>query len=236
VEKKGRLFAGRPQHAVTLALLEPMRLYDLRSEDFLAIIDGMEMDARSDIRAPSLAEFDLCCARVAVAVGLLSVRIFGDATPAGERVAEEHVGKLVRLHVTARGAYRSVGRSWGLAARSQIQPLGGSLSPQRMKANRGASRRLELRGWCWNLLGGNGDLQRRVRIDAGRISGELAKLFRSRRKRPRHVAGHGPLVSPPRDCMAEQKRGFAPGRNMDRIVETFPAACNERAKHCSING
>jgi phytoene synthase len=91
-----RLFAGRPQHVVTGALLEPIGRYDLRCDDFLAIIDGMEMDARSDIRAPSLAEFDLYCSRVAVAVGLLSVRIFGDATPAGERVAEE-LGRALQL-------------------------------------------------------------------------------------------------------------------------------------------
>ncbi|TLZ32001.1 MAG: squalene synthase HpnD, partial [Gammaproteobacteria bacterium] len=58
-------------------------------DDFLAIIDGMGMDARSDIRAPSLAELDLYCERVAVAAGRLSVRIFGEETPAGDRVAAE---------------------------------------------------------------------------------------------------------------------------------------------------
>jgi phytoene/squalene synthetase len=35
----------------------------------------------------ALAEFDLYCERVAVAVGRLSVRIFGEETPGGERVA-----------------------------------------------------------------------------------------------------------------------------------------------------
>jgi hypothetical protein len=61
---------------------------------FLAIIDGMEMDARSDIQAPSLAELDLYCSRVAVAVGLLSVRIFGVETEAADRVAAELGGAL----------------------------------------------------------------------------------------------------------------------------------------------
>ena len=49
----------------------------------------MEMDARTDLRAPSLEELDLYCERVVVAVGRLSVRIFGEETQAGERVAAE---------------------------------------------------------------------------------------------------------------------------------------------------
>jgi phytoene/squalene synthetase len=83
------LFAGRPQHDVTRGLSEAIHLYDLRCDDFLAIINGMEMDARKDIRAPSFAELDRYCERVAVAVGRISLRIFGEETPVGERVAAE---------------------------------------------------------------------------------------------------------------------------------------------------
>jgi squalene synthase HpnD len=90
------LYSGRPQHAVTRGLNQAIQLYGLRCDDFLAIIDGMGMDARSDIRAPSLAELDLYCERVAVAVGRLSVRIFGEETPAGERVAAE-LGRALQL-------------------------------------------------------------------------------------------------------------------------------------------
>lgn len=73
-----------------------MHLYGLQCSDFLAIIDGMEMDARTDLRAPSLIELDLYCERVAVAVGRLSMRIFGEEIPAGERVAEE-LGRALQL-------------------------------------------------------------------------------------------------------------------------------------------
>jgi phytoene synthase len=90
------LYAGRPHHAVTRALNEAVRLYGLPCHDFLAIIDGMEMDARADFRAPTLIELDLYCERVAVAVGRLSVRIFGEETPAGERVAAE-LGRALQL-------------------------------------------------------------------------------------------------------------------------------------------
>ena len=51
--------------------------FGLQREDFLAIIDGMEMDVLQDIRAPDLATLDLYCDRVASAVGRLSVRVFG---------------------------------------------------------------------------------------------------------------------------------------------------------------
>jgi phytoene synthase len=91
-----RLYTGRPQRIVTRALCVPVRRYELRCDDFLAIIDGAEMDVRKDIRAPSLVEFDLYCSRVAVSAAMLAVRIFGDATPAGGRVAEE-LGRALQL-------------------------------------------------------------------------------------------------------------------------------------------
>src|SRR3982074_1051367 len=54
-----------------------VRRFGLKREDFLAIVDGMEMDVPQDIRAPDLATLDLYCDRVASAVGRLSVRVFG---------------------------------------------------------------------------------------------------------------------------------------------------------------
>ena len=52
------LYAGRPQHNVSKGLSEAIHRYGLRRSDLLAIIDGMEMDAQTDIRAPSFAELD----------------------------------------------------------------------------------------------------------------------------------------------------------------------------------
>jgi phytoene synthase len=81
---------------VTLGLNDAIRLYGLRCEDFLTIIDGVETDGRADIRAPSLGQLDHHCERRAVAVSRLSMRIFGEETPAGERVAAEF-GRAVQL-------------------------------------------------------------------------------------------------------------------------------------------
>jgi presqualene diphosphate synthase len=90
------LYAGQPRQLVACALAEPVARYRLRREDFHAVIDGMEMDAVEDIRAPDLATLDLYCGRVAGAVGHLSVHVFGDASPAAHSVAD-HLGRALQL-------------------------------------------------------------------------------------------------------------------------------------------
>jgi squalene synthase HpnD len=70
--------------------------YTLRKDDFIAVIDGVEMDARADIRAPSFNELDLYCDRVASAVGRLSVRIFGMNDADGIALAY-HLGRALQL-------------------------------------------------------------------------------------------------------------------------------------------
>src|ERR1700739_3253430 len=73
-----------------------VRRFGLKREDFLAIIDGMEMDIPQDIRAPDLATLDLYCDRVASAVGRLSVRVFGLAENDGVLLAH-HLGRALQL-------------------------------------------------------------------------------------------------------------------------------------------
>jgi squalene synthase HpnD len=70
--------------------------FGLKREDFLAIIDGMEMDVPADIRAPDLATLDLYCDRVASAVGRLSVRVFGLGEDDGILLAH-HLGRALQL-------------------------------------------------------------------------------------------------------------------------------------------
>ena len=90
------LFAGQPRHLITRALNEPVLRYHLRRRDFHAVIDGMEMDARDAICAPDLATLDLYCARVACAVGHLSIHVFGDESDAAHAVAES-LGRALQL-------------------------------------------------------------------------------------------------------------------------------------------
>ena len=90
------IFAGSSKIPLGRVLAEDAAHFHLRREDFLAIIDGMEMDARETIQAPSLAELDLYCDCVASAVGRLSVRAFGVATSDADRVAH-HLGRALQL-------------------------------------------------------------------------------------------------------------------------------------------
>jgi len=73
-----------------------VRTFDLQREDFLAVVDGMEMDVPQDIRAPDLATLDLYCDRVASAVGRLSVRVFGLPRDDGILLAH-HLGRALQL-------------------------------------------------------------------------------------------------------------------------------------------
>jgi presqualene diphosphate synthase len=73
-----------------------VKTFGLKREDFLAIVDGMEMDVPQDIRAPDMVTLDLYCDRVASAVGRLSVRVFGLPEEDGILLAH-HLGRALQL-------------------------------------------------------------------------------------------------------------------------------------------
>jgi phytoene synthase len=77
-------------------LAQAVTQFGLHKQDFLAVIEGMEMDAAADIRAPDLAQLDLYCDRVASAVGRLSVCIFGLNGEEGPLLAH-HLGRALQL-------------------------------------------------------------------------------------------------------------------------------------------
>jgi squalene synthase HpnD len=89
------LYQGRPP-ARLWDYVASIRKFDLLREDFLAVVDGMEMDVPQDIRAPDLATLDLYCDRVASAVGRLSVRVFGLPHDDGILLAH-HLGRALQL-------------------------------------------------------------------------------------------------------------------------------------------
>jgi presqualene diphosphate synthase len=89
------LYRGK-QGPLVAGLARPVRDFNLAQEDFLAVIDGMEMDAVEDIRAPNLTTLDLYCDRVASAVGRLSVRVFGLDHDSGIGLAH-HLGRALQI-------------------------------------------------------------------------------------------------------------------------------------------
>lgn len=72
---------------VLRALAQAIQLYHLEKKDFFDIISGMEMDTDETIVAPDCKRLALYCDRVAGAVGLLSVHIFGDSSEAAKKFA-----------------------------------------------------------------------------------------------------------------------------------------------------
>ncbi|HPE29599.1 MAG TPA: presqualene diphosphate synthase HpnD [Parvularculaceae bacterium] len=72
-----RLFQGAPQTPTGVALLEPVRAFDLAKEEFILMIEGMEMDAEGPIVAPTMERLLAYTRRVAGSVGMLSMPVFG---------------------------------------------------------------------------------------------------------------------------------------------------------------
>lgn len=72
-----RLYAGSPVSPVGRALLPAVGQFGLPREEFLLLIDGMQMDADGPVVAPPMATLRAYTRRVAGAVGMLSMRIFG---------------------------------------------------------------------------------------------------------------------------------------------------------------
>ncbi|MEM9011286.1 MAG: presqualene diphosphate synthase HpnD [Pseudomonadota bacterium] len=71
------VYAGTAKSLVGRALTGPIARYELPKEEFLLLIEGMEMDCDAPIVAPSLPTLLSYTRRVAGAVGLLSMRCFG---------------------------------------------------------------------------------------------------------------------------------------------------------------
>jgi len=89
------VYAGGPPGQMGF-LTDDIRRYRLEQADFIAVIDGMEMDLDQDIRAPSMAELELYCDRVAGAVGRLSVKVFGMEEEPGLALARP-LGRALQL-------------------------------------------------------------------------------------------------------------------------------------------
>ena len=90
------LYAGGRPGELTEGLATPVQAFGLRQEDFLAIIDGMEMDVRREILGQDWAMLELYCDRVASAVGRLSVRIFGVEGEKGKQLSH-HLGRALQM-------------------------------------------------------------------------------------------------------------------------------------------
>ena len=94
-----RIFEGEPESAVGRALAGAQRRYGLARADLEAVVDGVEMDATGAALAPDMATLELYCSRVAGAVGLLSIKVFGEDSQAARRgaIALGHALQLTNI-------------------------------------------------------------------------------------------------------------------------------------------
>ena len=84
-----RIYRGQPQTATTRVLASYRDRFALPREEFHAVIDGMTVDARGGLVAPSFAELQQYCRQVAGAVGMLTMQIFGAGDPQAT-IARKH--------------------------------------------------------------------------------------------------------------------------------------------------
>lgn len=75
-EEIGRLYQGKPTCAISKDLLPAVSEYGLQAQDFLLILEGVEKDIAVS-SYETFADLEQYLYRVASAVGLLCVRIFG---------------------------------------------------------------------------------------------------------------------------------------------------------------
>ena len=87
-EEIGRVYHGKPQHPVAVALAEIVGPYGLEESELEEIIHGMAMDLEYNAY-PDFDALKVYCHRVAGVVGQLSAKIFGYEDPRTRDYAEE---------------------------------------------------------------------------------------------------------------------------------------------------
>ncbi len=120
--------SGGPHDGLDRVLLAAIERYNLRAEDFEAVIDGMQMDAEQVIVAPAEADLDLYIDRVASAVGRLSVRAFGDASGDADQVAH-HLGRALQITNILRDLGEDAERGRLYLPRERLREAGVPLVP-----------------------------------------------------------------------------------------------------------
>ena len=103
-----RLFEGKPQSPISVALNKPIKQFGLCRKSFLAVIEGVETDASASVRMPTFLALETYCDQVACAVGRLSNQIFGVDKAIGEPIAKA-LGRALQLTNILRDLHEDAG-------------------------------------------------------------------------------------------------------------------------------
>ncbi len=107
-EELDRVYGGAPTRAISRALADSARHFNIPRKYFEEIIAGVEMDL-SRKRYANFEDLRLYCYRVASAVGLICIEIFGYANP-GARTYAEKLGIAFQLTNILRDVKEDAGR------------------------------------------------------------------------------------------------------------------------------
>ena len=102
-------YRGHPPNALFRSLYPAIRTFGLSRNNFEELINGMEMDIRS-ARYTTFDELKLYCYRVASAVGLLCMEIFGDRTDRARELAI-HLGMAFQLTNIIRDIFQDLDKN-----------------------------------------------------------------------------------------------------------------------------
>jgi 15-cis-phytoene synthase len=94
-EELDNVYAGAPTRPISRALADNVCRFNIPRQYFEEVIDGVEMDLTRR-RYQTFADLELYCRRVASAVGLICIEIFGYGNPA-TRVYAERLGIAFQL-------------------------------------------------------------------------------------------------------------------------------------------
>jgi 15-cis-phytoene synthase len=107
-EELDRVYSGAPTRALSRALADSARRFKIPRELFDEIINGVEMDL-SRKRYQSWEELQPYCYRVASALGLICIEIFGYSNPSAKLYAE-NLGLALQLTNILRDVREDAGR------------------------------------------------------------------------------------------------------------------------------
>ena len=108
-EELDRVYGGAPTRAISRALADSARHFNIPRKHFEEIIAGVEMDLTRK-RYANFEDLRLYCYRVASAVGLICIEIFGYTNPAA-RIYAEKLGIAFQLTNIMRDVKEDAGRN-----------------------------------------------------------------------------------------------------------------------------
>lgn len=123
-----------PHNPVSARLREAVRDFGIRREDMIAIIDGCAMDVERD-RYDTWAELETYCYRVASAVGLMCIEIFGHSSEGARKYAID-LGIALQLTNIIRDVAEDAHRGRVYLPKEDLERFG--VSERELTSTRGA--------------------------------------------------------------------------------------------------